>query len=427
MNRWDVLIVGGGLAGLTSATILARAGKRVALLERSNHAGGHAVTQNQNGYLLNLGPHALYMKGEAVSVLRELGIEPQGTKPTAKGSFLFLQNRLEPLPSNPATVLMTKFGPLSARWEVARFLISLMQKPASLWADRTVAAWLRGLRHQEARDMIKTLIRVSSYSNAPDIQSAEMAADQLQRAVKGGVLYVHGGWQTIVDALRSAAENAGVRVITSARVDHVRFTDRVHGVALADGSAHDAEAVVLAVGPKEAAAMVPQNSVLRRAAAESIPVRAATLDVGLSKLPDPTRTFALGMHQPYYYSVHSHWARLAPADGVVLHVAKYLEPGGAATADELEAFLDVLQPGWRSHVETQRFLPELTVNSALVTAAQGGFAGRPSVTSLAIDGLYLAGDWIGNTGFLADASLSSARTAANALLQRLPVKNPKVA
>ena len=62
----DVVIIGGGLGGLTAATYLARAGKSVTLFEKSRHLGGRATTQTKSGFQFNLGPHALYCGGEGV-------------------------------------------------------------------------------------------------------------------------------------------------------------------------------------------------------------------------------------------------------------------------------------------------------------------------------------------------------------------------
>ena len=57
MQRY--IVVGGGLAGLTAANALAAEGRKVVLLEQSEHLGGRAMTRQDRGYLLNLGPHAL--------------------------------------------------------------------------------------------------------------------------------------------------------------------------------------------------------------------------------------------------------------------------------------------------------------------------------------------------------------------------------
>ena len=85
---------------------------------------------------------------------------------------------------------------------------------------------------------------------------------------------------------------------------------------------------------------------------------------------------------------------------------------------ELEQVLDLLQPGWRGLVIERRFLPRMTVTNALVTA--GGLAKRPHPAVSGLDGLYVAGDWVGGEGQLADASFASAKAAAEMIAQRHP-------
>jgi phytoene dehydrogenase-like protein len=108
-------------------------------------------------------------------------------------------------------------------------------------------------------------------------------------------------------------------------------------------------------------------------------------------------------------------AQLAPEGGAMIHVARYLDdatPEPKAIERQLERVLDQLQPGWREVVIERRFLPYMVAASALATAADGGLAGRPGPQVPEAPGLYLAGDWIGPEGWLADASLASARRTA---------------
>ncbi|MBC7896613.1 MAG: FAD-dependent oxidoreductase, partial [Cytophagaceae bacterium] len=42
---WDVIIIGAGVNGLTTATVLAKAGKRVLVVEQRHAVGGVCVTE----------------------------------------------------------------------------------------------------------------------------------------------------------------------------------------------------------------------------------------------------------------------------------------------------------------------------------------------------------------------------------------------
>jgi hypothetical protein len=202
-------------------------------------------------------------------------------------------------------------------------------------------------------------------------------------------------------------------------------------VSLAGGQVVRGRVAVVAVDPKAACSLLglPADAPPVRQTADFVPVRAACLDLALDRLPRPEHCVAFGLDRPLYYSVHSASARLAPEGVAVLHVMKYLgsdpdSPPGAVER-ELEAFLDRLQPGWQGHEVERRFLPGMTVSHALPLAADGGLAGRPGVTLRERPGVFLAGDWVGDAGMLADASAASAREAAKrvlAALEQVPVR-----
>jgi hypothetical protein len=105
-----------------------------------------------------------------------------------------------------------------------------------------------------------------------------------------------------------------------------------------------------------------------------------------------------------------------------VHLAKYLRgnsSGMPADEEQLERAMDLLQPGWRQLVVYRRFLPNVVVSHAIVSAAAGGFAGRTVGRLPGLSNVFLAGDWVGPIGQLADASVASgieaARNAARSL------------
>ncbi len=305
------------------------------------------------------------------------------------------------LPSGPGSLMRTGLLGWRDKLEFLGLLAKLPKLDTTRYASMTAREWLDDeLESERARELVEVLFRVATYANAPLQMGAGAALRQLQLAATGNVLYLDGGWQTIVDGLRTTAHAAGARIETGATVAEVSDD----GVVLDDGREFPASATVLSVEPGEVARLAPMN-------VELTPIRAACLDVALERLPDPSANFALGIDEPLYLSCHSSTARLAPTGGAMIHVARYLAPGETAKVGPLESLLDLMQPGWREVVVEQRFLPKMTVSHAVVPPG-----GRPTdVDMLDFKNVCVAGDWVGPEGMLADAALASVRRVAKRL------------
>ncbi len=419
-ERTDVVVIGGGLGGLLAAAALAQEGRRVVLLERSSRLGGRAISQRlDTGHVFNLGPHALYLGGPAVAWLEQLGVKPAGGVARGGGSTMLRGGRLHTMPTGPVSLLTSGLLRGAARLEFARLLTRVSRLAAEAPASKSVDDWLASeVRHVEVRDVLRAFFRLASYSCESDALSAAVAVGQLRLALKG-TLYADDGWQVTVDALARIAETAGAILRTRAPVRGVETTSSGVSVSTSEGAVLEASAALLVVPPQEAVALLSgaARDELAGSVRELSPVRAACLDLSISALPRPNHLFTLGVDQPLYGSVHSAYGRLAPKGGAVVQLAKYLRSGedGAPALAELEALMDVWQPGWRDRVVERRFLPSMTVSWALPTATGNGLEGRPSGRLASAPGILLAGDWVGPRGWLFDAVASSARAAVDAV------------
>jgi len=410
-DRTDLIVVGAGLAGLAASVFAARQGMRVTVLERASEEGGNARSNDFGGFVMNLGPRALYPP--AAKLLDELGVAYSGGRPALTG-YALADGRLHPMPDGAAALIRSALFDGSSGSDAGAALAALTAADGASLAHVSLAQWADDRRLTgRARAYVFALVRLAGYIDAADVLSAAAARAQVLEAV-GGVRYLDGGWQSLVDGLARLATTNGVEIQRRARVEAVLSDGTgATGVRLADGAVVRAPNVMLAVDPGTA------RSVLHRAGVTvpaTTPVRAAALDLALSRLPNRDGGFIVALDRPLYLSVHSLAARLAPGDGAVVHVARYLKPDEradpAAVRAELEWLMDLVQPGWRDAVVHQRFLSNMTVTHALPAADTGGLAGRPSVAVEGLPGVFLAGDWVGEEHQLAGAALASARRAA---------------
>jgi len=74
-NHYQTIVVGGGIAGLTAAAFVAKAGQSVALFEKQDKVGGLIQTFGRNGVYFDGGLRSMENSGILFPMLRALGIE----------------------------------------------------------------------------------------------------------------------------------------------------------------------------------------------------------------------------------------------------------------------------------------------------------------------------------------------------------------
>ncbi len=98
-SNWDVIVIGSGLTGLTTAVTLAHRGKRVLVLEQHTAPGGYATSFTRKGFTFDVSLHQTIALGEGGylnEILTQLGV----------------MDKITPIPLDSTLKLKTDLGDL---------------------------------------------------------------------------------------------------------------------------------------------------------------------------------------------------------------------------------------------------------------------------------------------------------------------------
>ena len=299
MPSYDAIIIGGGHNGLTAAAYLAKAGKKVLVLERRHVLGGAAVTEEIfPGFKYSVCSYVVsLLRPEVIRELElpkyDLEIIPLDSTftPLPDGDHLFrcgdhARTRREiARHSTTDAEAYEQYGQLMVQMAMAvKPMLGMIPpepttwKPKDLFGLATVGNHFRGLGEKFLYDLTK-LMTMSSADFLDewfetDVLKATMSASGIIGTFMGprspGTAYVllhhymgeldgafrswgfaRGGTGTISRVIAEAARHHGAEIRTQAAVDQVLIRNgKAYGVVLASGAEIEAKVIVSGVDPK---------------------------------------------------------------------------------------------------------------------------------------------------------------------------------
>jgi glycine/D-amino acid oxidase-like deaminating enzyme len=338
------IVAGGGLAGLTSAIELALRGHRVALYEQSKTLGGRAATHRQQGYAMNIGPHGFYRAGLMKAQFDAWGIAYTGKTPLGKGSaYLISAGERHRFPASTAGLLTCGAFSLADKLRIGQIMGTLGRARAN--PGESMQAWIdRQSTSETVRAFLAAMTRLSTYAADADLLDAGAALHQIQMAIADSVLYLDGGWETVVNGLATKARTLGVEIHTDCGV----VSAEPGAVELRGGERAAADGIVLALPPRAV------EQLTGKTLPAMTPARAACLDLGLRRLPAKAGTFALGLDEPIYVSAFGvrrgtrAGGRRAGSIGDVSGTRCVLQAGATRTAGRFESSRVARRTGLRA-------------------------------------------------------------------------------
>jgi len=282
-RRLDVLVVGGGVAGLAAAERLAADGADVCCLEGRSDAGGVTSTIERDGFLFEQGPFNVLCRAPEFSELLErlgpeLSLVPIGRRAGAQRGVVW-NGALHRVPSGPWTALTSPLlGPVGAL-RAARGMLWSSSPPAAEASRATVDEVVRRRFGERVATRLVSALTVGVFGAESDQLEAASALPFLAELDAGGraplaamrrlrstrrgtsrattprgMISFEGGLGALPRAL---ATRLGARLRTGAVVESL--TALAGGgwrVQLVGTESFDAHHVVLAVGARETARLL---------------------------------------------------------------------------------------------------------------------------------------------------------------------------
>src|ERR1022692_2410494 len=142
-----VVIIGGGISGLSTAYYLAKGGTTCTILESRPRLGGVIQTERVEGCTIEAGPDSfLSAKPAALELIRDLGLGDQviGSNDQLRKTYVRKGGRLVPLPDGLMMMVPTKILPLVTTrlvsWSTkVRMGLELLRAPKAKAGDESVA------------------------------------------------------------------------------------------------------------------------------------------------------------------------------------------------------------------------------------------------------------------------------------------------
>jgi squalene-associated FAD-dependent desaturase len=275
----EVLIVGGGFAGLAAAVALAKAGRRVCLLEQKPHLGGRArsFVDPQSGSVVDNGQHLLMgCYHSTLEFLKEIGtLDRIAWQPNLRVHFVEPGGKLTTLscPNLPspwhllAGVLRSNSFNWSEKLQIARLGRRLEKERKAVDGARqlTVEEWLTRLGQSErVRRNFWDLISIAALNEDPRRAAAAIFARILKLALFTSpadsrlAIPRAGLSECYTEAARAFIEARGGRIETGRSIKVLCINRGVcDGVLLAEGEKIAAASIVSAVPWYEFIRLVP--------------------------------------------------------------------------------------------------------------------------------------------------------------------------
>ncbi|MFO8058879.1 MAG: FAD-dependent oxidoreductase [bacterium] len=428
MSEPDVIVIGGGLAGLSAAALLSRAGASVVLVEEEHELGGRMQSLLVEGFRMDAGLHCFHYSddGPLADLSRELSLGLSFIFCESPSYILKGKNRL-PIP--PGATADPERVPGFSEDEASRirsWFDLIMDSDPEEWKKKSVAEFLShtGMAEDELIKDYAGAFCLTLMGRDPAEVSASLAISHSRAVGHPGfhVSVIEGGPGRLVEALshRLSENNAGI--VLGSRVQSIELRDKQVRRVVTSSQEYRPEAVVYTGSLSALPALIsgdgPSTGLVRKSK-RLRPVSGISLEYGLNS----SVTDVEGV-------------MISPAEGVIGRFPTNLDASLAPEECQISSWL-LLAPSadlsevksTRSHIKRLKRIvsgqfPELpgqarwerlrVIPSILEAGPFSSLTDDKKFTPRfrQITNIFVAGDGVASAGVLSGVAASSAIQAA---------------
>jgi oxygen-dependent protoporphyrinogen oxidase len=368
----EIIVVGGGISGLSLAHYCARGGLNPLVVEKDSRLGGTFHTHRTNHFWFELGAHTCYNTyANLIDLLDETGLLEKIVRPGSAGYRLLSGGELRTLTSQ------LNFPELVV--SLPRFLTA---KPEGETVESYYSKIVGKRNFERIVGPLLSAVICQQCNNFP--------ADMLfkKRPRRKGVtkkFTLSGGIQTIIETI--AAEPA-IRIVRDREVKEVLYQSGTFSVVTAEGSSFESRSVAIAAPSGAAAAMLQKSfPALSEKLSELKAAKVETVGVIVKKdaLKIPPIA-ALSASDDIFYSFVS---RDTFPDAVYRGFAFHFRAGASHDEVKLDRIASVLGTrDFEQIIKAEHVIPSLRLGQKNVIKEIDGFIAG---TRLLLTGNYFSG------------------------------------
>jgi squalene-associated FAD-dependent desaturase len=266
----QVVVIGGGMAGLAAASSLASRGIKTTLLEAASHLGGRArsvaiehnsqVTQIDNGQHIMLGAYS-----ETLKLLATIGVQERDAfmrvpltldvRAGNQSAFKFSTPSFLPAPLNQLAGFLCCYGlSFSERFAVIQFMLRLKKSNYQLAKDKALVDFLQ--RNQQSSNVIKLLwepLCLAALNTPLKIASSKVFLNVLRDTFNNKystdfLLPKHDLSQLFSQPIESFLKAHGAKIMLNQRVKNITTSEMGYTVSAKEAQ-FEASHVIIAMSP----------------------------------------------------------------------------------------------------------------------------------------------------------------------------------